>query len=349
MPPVTFATRMGGPLPPQKAGCYHLDRGIWQELQCATEDEIRKSEFFPLQPETAIQTEPVVVTSKGNPLTNTDPIVWGSFEFSWLSDPRQAAETDSQVGANAFGIQVNTEFFDCLVCKKGVPFSRSEAGDKGWVQFTFNTHPETGPKTGNSALCITLWDMSSTPLQNTIKCAPFMTAISTLTGPNAVFAGGNLGEYYGGEVIGYVSCPTQGSGSGCLVWAVGYLPWTGGWYSVSASDVVGLSGNWHQVSGGVFGFDNGSKAVFSEASPGQVQMVNTLRAYACIVEPQVANQFTPQPCSPGLVNARTRPFRISATDPAVHPTAESNNLTYGQPIFACGDYDCWVVYNASAP
>jgi hypothetical protein len=169
--------------------------------------------------------------------------------------------------------------------------------------------------------------------------------LSTCVYPSQIYPlTGNGAAEGGGEVFGYISCIPI---STCSLTVVAYLTWVdqddpngqfGGWWSVSATDVLGLSGNWTNVSGTILGHGNSSEAVFTNA-----QMQTLLRAYSCIVDPQAQNGFTPEPCT-----ARTL-FGLSATISDQNDTGESNNLTNGPPTLVCESYDCYLSYNSSAP
>jgi len=159
--------------------------------------------------------------------------------------------------------------------------------------------------------------------------------VGPLTGPGAAIGAA--------EVIGYVTCPTAGSNSGCLLEAVADLPWAGGWWSVGATDGLGLSGNWTNISGTILGSGNGSTASFTNT-----QIEQVLRAYSCFVAPSSATGYTPQPCPPPKTPLGWL-FDLSATPTIVNATGESNNLTNTPVTFACKAYDCWLSYNSSAP
>jgi hypothetical protein len=340
-PPRTFASTIPGRLPPHRAGCYHLENGAWRDLPCTSEEKLRALGFLPPQPETAIQIEPQLVKTKAGETSYTAPIVWGSFEFGWLSDPRQAAEVDSiNKQTNSYSIQLNSEAFKCSRCATDIPFAKSKSGDLGWVQFTF----QALPKGGNSSVCVWMWDWTTG--YHSATCT-IVKLKYPLTGAQTVFATGLEGQYYGGEVNGYVDC--SDSGSPCLIETIAYVPWAGGWYSAVTNDTIGVSSAWHQASGGVFGFCCSSKAGFSSTSTANVQMIDIVRAYSCISQAPVGNQFVPRACTPRPANVSTGSLQLSAEPLGVHPTAEGNNFTYNQNTFQCATYDCWAVYKSTAP
>jgi hypothetical protein len=334
-PLIAPSARMGAPYPPlQRLGCHHLVNGRWQDVPCVSREYTKKTLPFPPPGglESSIQSNPREVWFFRYSFTYTAPIVWGSVAINILTDPTQATENDSSAGANAFSIQTNTNQFNCTVCSNGFPFEGTQAGDVGWVQFVYQ--PST------YGLCVWNIDLSQQIYQPTCV-SPVPPYSRNLTGNGAAIGAG--------EVFGYVFCPTPGSNSGCTLNVFGYLPWAEGWYSVTGvPDLLGLAGNWTNVSGTILGEGGGSEAVFAGGGGSPVQIQTFLRAYSCFVQPQGATGYTPQPCPPP--NFIERRFELDATDPIENVvTNETNNLTNGQATFVCEPWDCWLSYVSSAP
>jgi hypothetical protein len=351
--PLTPSVRMKIPFPPQTPGCHHLVNGVWQDEPCVSDEYIRTHPREPPLPGPSIQSN---AKSLFPPPFNfqlpADNIIWGSVAFNITSDPTQATEVDSTAGANAFSVQVNTNYFTCSTCSNGYPFqglpfianSASQSKDKAWVQFSYQQ--------AGYGLCVWNWDITvfnSVSFQtkgktvygsqNPTNCVN-PTQTRTLTGSTAMIGGA--------EVFGYITCPTPGSNSGCSLQAVGYLPLAGGWYASGVTaDLLGLAGNWTNVNGGLLGEGGGSSAVFG----GSAQIQTVLRAYSCFLQPTDATGYIPQACPPP---PPTNPFfrhlvEISATDPNSSTTGETNNLINGPATLSCDVFDCLVFYNSVSP
>jgi hypothetical protein len=361
--------KMSVPYPPTKVGCFHLVDHKWQKVQCLTEAYVLT--HFPLpQVANGIQSTPKIFPSiNKRPSSYTASFVWGSVGILWASNPTQATEvnvapppnpssTAPPWVPNAFSIQTNTNFFSCSTCSAGSPFaaqpkimsSASQAGDSGWVQFTYQSGGPSGP----SGLCV--WNVDITVANNTKnqagynpgQCAnPVQTA--ALTGPNAVGLGAA-----DAEVDGFVMCPTAGSNAGCLLNAVAYLPWaagSGGWWSVGSPDLMGLSGKWTAVSGSILGWGNASAAFFSKGSRfGQVVHANSCLEVPFSTDAQGAIIPVPTACTPFHGIYVPLLTGLSATPTLTFPTAEQNNLI-SDPAqkFSCGAFDCWLWYQSHFP
>jgi hypothetical protein len=367
--PVTPSSRMNAPFPPPKVGCHHLESGKWQEVPCLSDEDIRKH-HIPPPLGNAIQSTPHGFVMIANHVYRlTSHFVWGSVAFNFISDSSQATETDGT--QNAFSIQNNTNTFNCTTCSSGNPFatiqfanpqisqsSASQPGDQSWVQFTYQ-EPQPGAE---GFLCV--WNVDATIASNTNNAqfpnsvnggyandgfAGYNATCMSPTGGNVQTLTGFGSNNDGAEVIGYIQCPNANSNAGCTLWNFAYLPWVGGWWAISAADGLGLSGNWTEVSGSLLGSGNGSGASFTKT-----QIYQVLRAYSCVVAPQDATGFTPQPCSPpaGPFDiALLSHIELSATPTIVSgfQTQESNNLTNGPVTFVCEAFDCWLSYNSSSP
>ena len=160
---------------------------------------------------------------------------------------------------------------------------------------------------------------------------------------------GNGGPGYAGpapddpaEVTGWVTCPTAGSNERCLLSVIAFMPWSGMWLNVVTNDAMGLAGQWKNVSGGLIGEGNASKASF-----GNTQVANVLRAYSC-VEPYTPplGVFTPMTCPFDLLGPQLSGEALNS-----YPTGESSNLTNGPATLTCpaGSFSCSISFTATAP
>jgi hypothetical protein len=342
--PLTPFARMGVPYPPFKQGCHYLHAGEWKEVACASEEDLRKLAVPPPGPANTIHSQLKIVRVPRGRIPYTVPFFWGSVAIQFASDPTSAEEVDlappsySYPTPNRYSIQNNTNPFPCFPCSDGYPLKVSKHGDYGWVQFTYQATPALKGGPGNALVCV--WQVDWTVTHNTTPnnpaaytklCWPLLTA-TPLTGAGAQSATAQA------EVHGYVLCPASGSDSGCLLTvlaavpgACGVLPgvpFCGGWVSVSAPDLFGLSGNWTDVSGGIFGYGGGSTASFTHAA-----IQTTVQAYAS-------------------TNPLGDPFlQLSAINEVTTVTAESNNLTNAPGIFWCSTSadGCGLIYNSSVP
>jgi hypothetical protein len=289
--------------------------------------------------------------------TITSPFTWGSVAINQTSDPYTATE-ESSGNASTFSIQTNTNTFTCPTCKSGSPFaatpgvpnSASKSGDLGWVQFVYQQFATGKVGTGSSRLCV--WNVDVTIAWATNNAAGYAPTCIYPSATETVAPLDGAGAANGAaEVIGYVQCPTAGSDAGCTLWVVAQLPWSpdtladSGWWAVSAPDLMGLAGNWTNVSGTILGSGGGNKAVFTGS-----QFQNVLRAYSCYTSPTSATGYTPTACpNPSPTNFFARLFELTASPADYYPTGETNNLTSQPVTISCGDYDCWMSYNSTAP
>jgi hypothetical protein len=369
--PITPSAKLRAPYPPHTPGCHQLMSGGWRDVPCVSDEYMKTHPFVPPGPENSIQSNAKVMYTTRGPLTFRNPIIWGSVTVSFLSDPTQASETDSGYGKNpvttpnAFSVQTNTNYFTCPVCATGSPFpalqqpgggivanSASNAGDQAWVQFAYQS--------GTNGLCVWIWDLNVyygtlNYLTNNNSAGGLPPAYgwkAKCVNPAQVFALTGSGAALGAEaeVIGYISCPTPGSNSGCTLEVVGILPWTGnspdGYPNVfhtSMLDSVGLAGLWTNVSGTLLGNGGGSNGAFTKT-----KIRNVLRAYACLSAPPSTSGFIPPACPPP-VQYLQKGFELSATDPFANVTGETNNLTNGPTTFVCEAYDCFLAFDSSAP
>lgn len=123
--------------------------------------------------------------------------------------------------------------------------------------------------------------------------------------------------------------------------AYGYLRVPGvGWFSVTDTDTLGLSGNWTEASGTILG------ASGTEASFAETQLEQVMRGYSCILgySEDPVPPYTPQPYPP-----RTSPlgrlFELTATPTIVSgfQTVETNNLTDDPITCISSSPDCTTV------
>jgi hypothetical protein len=145
------------------------------------------------------------------------------------------------------------------------------------------------------------------------------------------------------EIIGYYGCKGTDNPMNCRLYIAGYLPWAGGWFATSAPDMYGLgqSNNWSNVNGTIYGFGNGSQAIFTN-----VEVETVLHAYSCFGNPQGPSGYFP---TVGTSCAGV-PLDATVTVP-VSVTQETNNLTKFtvQPTGACQGSECWLSYRSSPP
>jgi hypothetical protein len=347
-------------------GCHHLDNGKWQEVPCASEEDMRKLHIRSPLHANSIQSTPYRPFFGANQVSGwyVNSLVWGSVSILFMSDPTQATETDIQnPGAvpsppqpNAFSIQTNTNTFTCTTCTSGYPLATSNPGDQAWVQFVYWQDPEIPvgrPSNPDSGLCVWSWDLTPNSDMYTTDQTSFMQCVypsKILSVPPAPLTGPGAAAWQFGEVVGYVTCPFSGN-VGCLLISVAYLPWVGGWWSVGAPDYMGLSGNWTNVTGSILGEGGGSTATFTNT-----QISQTVIANSCFVAPQDAatGGYGPQPCSAPPIG----PYGIVLgslglhAGPALVPndaSGESNNLNNGSVTFQCIGYECWLSYNSASP
>ena len=325
--------------PPHKQGCFRLKDSVWQEVPCANEQYRKEHHFRTPSPFTpAIQSEPHSIFVLGppwghGPISVTTPLVWGSIAMNFLSDPTLASETDNRAGTNAFSIQNNTNFFTCSTCTAGQPFPGAQPNDLAWVQFTYQN-------TGNDGLiCIWTFDITI----NFANGGGVGAACQGL-GPNFPTGGltGRGAAQGAGEVIGYISCPTSAN-AGCLLQLMAYLPWNGGWFSVSAKDEMGLNNNWTSITGSILGEGGNSQANFTNVSIDQV--INT---YSCILAPQDATGYFAEPC-PNPTNPFQYNWVLAGASGMSDVSGETNNLNNTNPALTCSFYQCRLEWVSTAP
>jgi hypothetical protein len=382
--PLTPSTQQIIPRPPAKPGCRHFEGGQWVEIQCVPTEELRG--VTPPQVENSIQSTAHSVPGLGG--SYTTPIIWSSVAVNFLSAGGGAAatETDTTISGgsvpNQFSIQNNTNYFVCGLCSNDAPFapiidpatntpmpySGSQAGDTGWVQFTYQNYLYTGTQppspqwncdTGvNPPRCTVLcvWQIDQTIAHNDSQRIP--------TNANSGFANGLFPGYNStcvaappnypltgsgaavgtGEVIGYIDCPNSGSNVGCMLQVVGYLPWAGsgagGFYNTTASDELGLGGAWTDVSGTILGEGGGSEASFTNT---QIQQV--LQAFSCYAA-NTGNQLVPSSCPPPNPPWLAPLVELTAAPTLIDVTGETNSLINGPVTFSCADFNCWLSYDS---
>jgi hypothetical protein len=323
--------------PPEKPGCFHLVDDSWQEVPCATEEEMKNIR------------RPVVYNSIQSTLSKSGksatPIIWGAVSNE-LVNPDLSEEWDvlhKTKTPNTFSIQTNTNFFTCPSCKAGWPFKHSKAGDQGWVQFVYQ---QSG--SGESAstwLC--LWNIDVTVVYDGKDGYKSYCVVPSKGNTMLPLTGAGAPEDFS-EVIGYVDCakPTNaGAPDGCTLWAFARLPWVKGhgssWWAVSGPDSLTLAKNWDNLSGTLYGEGDGSKAVFSNA-----KLVTWLDAFSCDTAPQTGSSptiFRPEACKPSTKNPA-----LTVVPANIAVTAESNNLVSGPISFEKENaYECAMGYTST--
>ena len=358
------------PIPPESDGCYHLVNGQWQETACASDEFIKKHYRQPSSLKT-IQSIPHEISGTPPLSSPATPLILSSIEISFTSNISVATETDVYNPPstssdptpavvrtpNAYSIQDNTNYFNCPHCRSGTYFpavagisnSAGRDGDTAWVQFVFQSGDPP-------AYCI--WYVDVTVATNTNnkagylpKCVPIqMINVTPLLGPG-VFT-------FWATVIGYDTCSSS-TGSNCRLTLVGYNSQSvGDWYAISFKDLVGLSGQWTDVSGTILGQGNGSRAVFEH----NLGVQTTMDAYTCIVRDKKRPGFTtvagitevsltgPAACpSPKKPTAADRLSELKAKSTHTSVTGKSNNLENNPPDFRCQPFHCSLSYPSIAP
>jgi hypothetical protein len=321
---------------PPKTGCFNYVNGAWQEVECVSEEYVKRH-FPPPAAQYSIR-------SNRRPINRILGLQYallirlGSAEISHLSDPAIGTVADSLFGKNAFSVQVNTNFFPAT------------NGNTGWVQFVLQSRPDNvDDPADDDILCVWQVDVTvATATANASGYSPTCVNVPKLRivwGPDDPFpSGGKRVTFLGPgaemteklKVAGYVS-DTQGGGTRLVAWA--YVPWAPfSAYAVAVADQYGMRDSWTEVSGDIMGLGNGSQAKFS-----RTKVRTVLQASSCIVGG--ASFACPQPVPPqfGLANY--------ATSSITSVTAESNNLssfydfTAHTPLFSCVDETCTLDYS----
>jgi hypothetical protein len=341
---------LNAPLP-KKPGCFHLVDDSWQEVPCTPEKDIKN---LP---------RPVVadtIQSFGSDGSQPTPLVWGAVATS-LTDPEQSSEIEQVYSTSngkttmnkypdTWSIQNNTNGFKSSTSKKGYPFSLSEPGDSGWVQFVYQQSGDNhgNDTVGTSRLCVWVVDTSVACRQTSpgngctgdgyqAYCvSPFNTGnISPLTGQ------GSPSGF--SEVAGYIQCGntpnTKNVGpNGCTLWVLGYLAnaQDPGWWAGAAPDSMGLANNWTSLGGSLYGEGNGGEAVFTNATLNTNVIANSCNT-STTPPSNPGSIFTPTQCSPD-----SSPLDLYATLASTggDGTAEYNNFISGAATFACTWYEC---------
>jgi len=344
-------------LPPSKPGCYHLVNGVWEEVPCATEEQMKK---IPPPYVTADTIQSTAHHLIGKTSQVTAPLVWGAVAttvFNLLPPP---SSYPCQF-PNSYSIQANTNGFVSPTSYAGFPFSESQPGDRGWVQFVYQQAGDTADNdVSTERLCVWNFDLTS-------ACSE-TNAAGTCIGPGfqsyCVYPWYTLYSLPGplptddfSEVVGYVLC-NQGpySPNGCTLTVLGYLATAPdpsvGWWGTVAPDNMGLGGaggtapsNWTSVGGSMYGMGGGTEAVFHE-----VEIFTEVVADSCSAAnyptTSAPTLFTPKQCS-----SAQRSSSLTATLASAHGngTAETNNLTPQPATFSCTDYQCILGWWGVAP
>jgi hypothetical protein len=385
--PLTPSTRQIIPRPPAKPGCRHFEGGQWVEIPCVPTEEIRgmpppqaensiQSTAHSVPGLGGSYTTPIIWSSVAINFLSADGPAAATETDTTISGGSVP---------NQFSVQNNTNRFPCALCSNGAPFapitdpatnmpipySGSQTGDEGFIQFVYSNYFYAGAQPlSPQAKC----DTSVSPPRCTKLCVwQIDRSIATddsqpiPTNANPGFANGGAAGYHAdcvsaaptypltgsgaaegtGEVIGYIDCPNSDSNVGCVLQAVGYLPWAGsgteGWYNIGANDELGLGGAWTDVSGTILGGGGGSRAAFTNT---QIQQV--LQAFSCYAA-NTGNQLVPSSCPPPNPPWLAPLVELTATSTLISVTGETNNLINGPVTFSCADFNCWLSYDSFSP
>ncbi|HYA43628.1 MAG TPA: hypothetical protein VEF34_20175, partial [Syntrophobacteraceae bacterium] len=117
--PVLPADTLTAPLP-DRHGCFHLVHDFWEEVPCATDEQMKN--LSPsggctfISPQNGILSSPHSILGwTGQKIPFTVPIVWGEVATQ-LSNPEQSTEKNvlgTTKTPNKFSIQTNTNEFLC--------------------------------------------------------------------------------------------------------------------------------------------------------------------------------------------------------------------------------------------
>lgn len=208
---ITLGTKIL-PLPPKKPGCYQ-HKADWQEVPCLSREEM--SHVPP--PYGAI------LQQVGAPQTAI-PGAELAVEIVQLG-----SEEDSQAGANAYSLQLNTNEF------------KGNNGHTDWVQFVYQKAPQY------DVVCIWPIDLTTGDYLIYRQCAG-VTSTRNVQKGDAPMLGASL--------------------DGDTIYMVASLPWaTNDAISVVASNAyaLGSSAGWSTVDGGLLGTGNKSTANFTSS------------------------------------------------------------------------------------
>jgi hypothetical protein len=314
-PPEAFRAKERA-LPPAKVGCHIFKDGEWREVPCATPEEMRR--LPPPAAALSIKNSQKYIFVKDRAYPFTLSLQLGAIDIELDSDPGLGTVTDvvspgacssittTKSTRDSFSIQLNTNFFPM------------KSGNTGWVQFVNQTLPDPN-NPSKDALCV--WEVDVTIANATGNNQGYKSTCvypdraTTFLGAARAGIGGQIAE-----VKGFIR--KQGGATLLTAWA--QLPWAGPGYSaaITTPDTTGLSGNWTQVSGDIYGTGCGSRAEFSGT-----RISERLVASTCTLYPYCSSLSPLTPFS-------LPHFAAPAVDPRV--TAESNNLvrtlqTYGVP------------------
>jgi hypothetical protein len=227
------------PPPPDKEGCYHYGSKGWKETECSSDADVKRLHHPAL---------PYAINSDDRPTgfggRHTPPLslVSGVLDLSFdIVD----SISDSLWGANAYGIQLNTNQFT------------GNNGHQIGVQFVYQSWP-------NHYEQICLWQNDLTAMDYShAKCI----SVPRDRGPGLT-AGDDP------QIQAFVKPGQQIS-------VVGHFPWAKGGHSapwaIVAKDIYGFAGNWTQVSGSVMGEGDGSYLTFTDYA----EVTVTLTASTC--------------------------------------------------------------------
>jgi len=233
------------PPPPEKEGCYQYGSKGWEAVPCAADADVKRR-HHPMQP-FAINSDRRRVGSGGRtaaPFSLVSSVLDLSFYIV-------NAMSDSLWGANAFGIQLNTNSFT------------ANNGHLIGVQFTYQSWPGDPDPSATDQLCI--WN-------NDLTIMDYSHASCVTVKRDRGF-----GLIAGDEP--QIQAFVKPAGH---LTVVAHLPWTHGGratpWAVVSKDVFGLAGNWTQTSGSVMGEGDGSFLSFTDYA----EVATTLNASTCL-------------------------------------------------------------------
>jgi hypothetical protein len=343
------------PPPPLKAGCHKLEGSEWHEVPCTSPRVINGHRLIPNLPMSEIQSNPInmwyVIRGHRVDTIFTLPFVFGNVDVAIQSDPTKGSEVDSVYGPNAYSIQNNTNRFVCnAACANGKAFpalpgvknSASEVGDIGIVQFVLQSNASFG---NPDQLCLWQWDAIVFQDVNRqpngppdgygyVKQCIDLGKPVPLTGPSAV-------AYRHVGVTGFIQCspPNQN----CMLVAITNVYPSLQYVSVTMPDLLGLHGNWTNVSGTIYGLAYGSQANFTN-----LQTMTTQIGASCVTWNGAASggQY-PKTC-PNTGAANLAAY-VSVNQNYYDQTQETNDLINGPPQLTCSGDSCVLWYNSSSP
>lgn len=244
------------PKPPGQAGCYVGTLNGWLQVKCQDPKTILGKNFrsFDVSAD-GLATVP--------PVGTTLPLVYGQVESTVIA----GAESDSAANGNLWGIQLNSNWFNCP----------SPVTGQCWDQFVISTDAVNG----NTAVCIETWQNGTAAWNDQNFCVGADGTQETAGGSLDFQVNTRVGPLQAGDfanVAGYAYT----SGGSALIGMVAQFSWVSsqdvqpttetalpnripGLYAVVTPDQYGLANSWTNVAGGIMGAFNGTQSNFSNA------------------------------------------------------------------------------------